>query len=116
MTTKTGIEEYPTPYDADIAHLATLPWGQTPEIMRRLQELRLLAEGYRGGYGDVTLLRDSHDALLEALRMWVQGYRRIDCPGCRLMHNDGHEDTCACDHCALVIKTLALTAAAEKGA
>ena len=51
--------------------------------------------------------------LLEALKLWAAGFNRgITCPGCGEAHNDGHQDTCACDHCSLVIKSRAAIEAA----
>lgn len=62
-----------------------------------------------------------HDALLafvrdarEALDAWQMGFiRGIECPGCGERHDDDHENTCACDHCALVVQSRALVARAR---
>lgn len=57
MATKTGTEEYPTPYDAEIAY-EKLHYSPLP-IVTKLGEMQAKAIGYRRAIQDTSLLLEA---------------------------------------------------------
>lgn len=76
MTEIPASEQPKTPYDADIAHLATRTIEPDGQFGRQLQVLRAKQEGYRVGVADTEAHRDDE---------WQDGYD----------HGQGHEQAAA---------------------